>query len=112
MLDSIVTDASGGLRDRALIGVLVYGFARIGAAFTMEVEDYFPEGRRWKLRLHEKGGKEHVVPRHHTLEEYLGADIAVAGIRDEKKGPSMESSAPRPAGRCPTVLSRNPKCGA
>ena len=60
------------------IGVLVYSFARIGAAFTMKVDDYFPKGKRWKLRLHEKGGKEYVVPVHHTLEEYLDPCIATA----------------------------------
>jgi len=86
LLDSIDTDTLAGLRDRALIGVLVYSFARIGAALAMKVDDYFPEGKRWKLRLHEKGGKEHVVPVHHTLEEYLDAYLAVAGIRDEKNG--------------------------
>jgi integrase len=55
LLDPIDTDSIGGLRDRALIGVLVYSFARIGAALTTKVEDYFPEGKRWKLRLQEKG---------------------------------------------------------
>src|SRR5438105_14321532 len=70
LLDSIDTDTIQGLRDRALIGVLVYSFARIGAALAMKVDDYFSEGKRWKLRLHEKGGKEHIVPVHHTLEEY------------------------------------------
>ncbi|MFI5397690.1 MAG: tyrosine-type recombinase/integrase [Candidatus Binatia bacterium] len=87
LLDSIDTETLAGLRDRALIGLLVFSFARIGAALTMKVDDYFPEGKRWKLRLHEKGGKEHVVPVHHTLEEYLDGYLAVAGIRDEKNGP-------------------------
>ena len=40
------------------------------------MKDCFPEGKRWKLRLHEKGGKEHVVPVHRTLEEYLDAYLA------------------------------------
>jgi site-specific recombinase XerD len=48
-----------GLRDRALIGVMVYSFARISAVVAMEVEDYFSNGKRWWLRLHEKGGKRH-----------------------------------------------------
>ena len=53
----------------------------------MRVEDYFPQGKRWWLRLHEKGGKHHEMPVHHTLEEYLDAYIAVAGIgRDGKTG--------------------------
>jgi hypothetical protein len=33
--------------------------------------DYFPQGKRWWLRLHEKGGKHHEMPVHHILEEYL-----------------------------------------
>jgi integrase/recombinase XerD len=87
LLDSIDTNILARVRDRALIGVLVFSFARISAALTMNVDDCFPEGKRWKLRLHEKGGKEHVVPVHHALKEYLDAYIAVAGIRDEKNGP-------------------------
>jgi integrase len=46
-----------GLRDRALIGVMVYTFARVGAAVAMRVGDYFEHRNRLWLRLHEKGGK-------------------------------------------------------
>ena len=35
-----------GLRDRALIAVMVFSFARITAALGMKVEDYYTEGRR------------------------------------------------------------------
>ena len=35
-----------GLRDRALVGLMVYSFARVGAAFTMRVEDVYAQGRR------------------------------------------------------------------
>ena len=58
-----------GLRDRALIGVMVYTFARVNAVIGMKVKDYFIQGRRGWVRLHEKGGKEHEVPCHHTLEK-------------------------------------------
>ena len=44
LLDSIESDTIRGLRDRALIGVLVYSFARIGAALAMTIDDYFSEG--------------------------------------------------------------------
>jgi integrase len=56
------------LRDRALIAVVVYSFARINAVLEMKVRDYFVQGRRGWVRLHEKGGKEHEVPCHHNLE--------------------------------------------
>ena len=57
LLDAIGTDSLVGLRDRALIGVMVYSFARVGAVIRMKVGDYYVQGRRGWLRLHEKGGK-------------------------------------------------------
>jgi len=57
-----------GLRDRAPIGVMVYTFARVNAVLQMKVKDYFVQGPRGGVRLHEKGGKEHEVPCHHNLE--------------------------------------------
>ena len=91
LLDSIETDHLIGLRDRALIGVMVYSFARVGAAVAMRVEDYFQQGKRSWLRLHEKGGKRHEVPCHPNLEDYLDAWIKVAGIAGDKKGPLFRS---------------------
>ena len=85
--DSIETDTIIGLRDRALCGVLVYSFARISAVLNMNVEDYFHQGRRSWLRLHEKNAKYHEVPVHHSAQEYLDAYIEAAGIADLAKSP-------------------------
>lgn len=60
-------------------------FARIGAVAVMRVSDYYPVGKRWWVRLHEKGGKEHTMPAHHTLQEWLDAYLMAAGIGDDKK---------------------------
>ena len=38
---------------------MTFAFARIGAVVAMRVEDYSPNGKRWWVRLHEKGGKRH-----------------------------------------------------
>ncbi len=76
-----------GLRDRALIAVMVFSFARIGAVLSMKVEDYYTEGRRAWFRLHEKGGKLHHVPAHHNAEDYVDAYLAAAGIAGDRKGP-------------------------
>jgi hypothetical protein len=84
-------DAIARLRDRALIAVMVYSFARIGAVLAMNVNDYHQQGKRWWLRLHEKGGKDHQVPAHHKLEKYLDAYIAAAGIDGQKGTPLFRS---------------------
>ncbi|HTT76555.1 MAG TPA: tyrosine-type recombinase/integrase [Candidatus Binataceae bacterium] len=81
-----------GLRDRALIGVMVYSFARINAVLEMKVSDYFVQGRRGWVRLHEKGGKEHEVPCHHNLELYLDEYIAAAGIASDQDGPLFRTA--------------------
>jgi integrase/recombinase XerD len=95
LLDSIDTSTVVGLRDRALISVMTFAFARIGAVVDMRVEDYFPKGKRWWVRLHEKGGKRHEMPAHHNLEAYLDSYIEAAGIRDAGKAPLFRSAAGR-----------------
>ena len=95
LLDSIDTSTVVGLRDRALISVMTFAFARIGAAVAMRVEDYYPKGKRWWVRLHEKGGKRHEMPAHHNLEAYLDAYIKAAGIGDDGKSPLFRSAAGR-----------------
>ena len=86
LLDAIDIGTVAGLRDRALIGLMIYSFARVGAALAMKREDVFVQGRRLWLRLHEKGGKRHEMPCHHQLEEYLLSYIEVCAL-DEGRGP-------------------------
>ncbi len=92
LLDAIPTETVRDLRDRALIATLTYSFARIGAALKMKVEDLRPKGAGWELRLHEKGGKHHVMPCHHALAEALRAYIDAAGIEDDRKGVLFRTS--------------------
>jgi site-specific recombinase XerD len=86
LLDSINTATVVGRRDRALIALLVYTFARIGAALGMNVGDVYWQHRRLWVRLHEKGGKEHAMPCHHHLETYLQDYIEAAGLADDREG--------------------------
>lgn len=106
LLDSINVTSVVGLRDRALIATMLYTFARVEAAVGMNVEDYFPERKRWSLRLHEKGGKEHTMPAHHRLEEFMDAYIAAAGFGDEKKGPLFRTSVGKTRVLTPRRMSR------
>jgi site-specific recombinase XerD len=86
LFNSIPTDTVRDLRDRAVIATLTYGFARVGAALKMRVEDLQAKGAGWVIRLHEKGGKQHIMPCHHALAEALHIYIAAAGIGEDKKG--------------------------
>ena len=86
MLDAIDLTTPIGLRDRALIALMVYTFARVGAALQMRVEDVYVQGRRTWVRLHEKGGKEHEMPCHHNLEEYLHAYLQQEAFQGDRKG--------------------------
>ena len=57
LLATIDTGALAGLRDRALLSVMLYSFARVSAVLGMRRQDYFEQGSRGWLRLHEKGGE-------------------------------------------------------
>ena len=74
------------------MAVMTYTFARVGAVVAMRVEDYYPGGKRWWVRLHEKGGKRHEMPAHHKLEQFLDECLAVAGIRENGKTPLFRSA--------------------
>jgi site-specific recombinase XerD len=92
LLDSIDISTVVGLRDRAVIAAMVYTFARVGAMLAMKVEDYYTQGRRAWVRLHEKGGKDHEMPAHHNLEAYFDEYLKAASIEGDKKGPLFRSA--------------------
>ena len=91
LLDSINLKTIVGLRDHAILGVMCYTFARVGAVVAMRVEDYYENGKRGWFRLHEKGGKRHEVPAHHNAEAYMDAYLEAAGIAGDKKTPLFRS---------------------
>ena len=95
LLDSIDPSTLIGLRDRALIGLMVYGFARVSAALAMRVADYYTQGKRSYFRLHEKGGKYLVIPAHHMAQAWTDEYIERAGLTADPKGPLFPSAGTR-----------------
>lgn len=91
LLDSIGGTSHIDLRDKALIALMLYSFARIGAVVAMKVEDVFTQNRRLWVRLHEKGGKLHDMPCNHNAEAFLHAYIDGTGIAADAKGPLFRS---------------------
>jgi integrase len=105
LLDSIDTESLVGLRDRALIALMTYTFARVGAAISMDVEDYYVQGRRQWVRLHEKGGKLHEMPAHHTSPRI--SRRPESRMRAALPSSGQLSGAP---GSLPSTAWRNPTC--
>ena len=106
LLDSIDTSTLIGLRDRALIALMGYTFARIGAVLTMKVEDYYIQKRRGWVRLHEKGGKVNELPCHHNLEKFLDEWLEASGLGDEPAAPMFPTL---PHGKLDRAGKRSPK---
>lgn len=92
LFDSIPPVSVVNLRDRALLAAMFFTFARVGAVVAMTVEDYYPQGKRMWLRLQEKGGKQHEMPAHHKLEEFLDAYVQAAGVEAERRGPLFRTA--------------------
>ncbi len=91
LLDSIESSSAIGLRDRALVSLLAYSFARIGAALQMKVKDFYPLGAAWYIRLHEKGGKDRQLPCHHLLADALNEYINSCGLFEQPDSPLFRS---------------------
>jgi site-specific recombinase XerD len=79
LLRSIDTDHVVGLRDRAIIGVLVYTAARVGAVANLRVRDYFHTSDQYCLRFTEKGGKSREIPVRHDLQQFMASYLAALG---------------------------------
>ena len=101
LLEHIDTGTLAGLRDRALFSVMLYSFARVSAVLGMRRQDYFEQGSREWLRLHEKGGKRHDVPAHHRAAEALDAYLEASGLKDGRAAlfQSVERAGDRLTGR-------------
>lgn len=87
LLDSIPLNQISGIRDRALIALMLYTFARVGAAVAIDIDDVYQNGRRYWVRLKEKGGRLHEMPLHHSAEEAIMYYLDAANLHGQKKMP-------------------------
>lgn len=82
---SIKTKHVVGLRDRAVLGVLAYTGARVGAVAKLRLCDYRNLGEHRVLRFKEKNGKDREIPVRHDLEDWLNEYMRAAGISEDSK---------------------------
>ncbi|MDP9121223.1 MAG: site-specific integrase [Acidobacteriota bacterium] len=94
LLASIAGDELIDHRDRALLAVLLYSFARIGAVVGprgLRVRDYENQRRRAYLALREKGGQHRRVPVHSQAAERLDAYLEAAGLAELPDAPLFQA---------------------
>jgi site-specific recombinase XerD len=82
LLKSVDASNLVGLRDRAIIAVLIYTAARVGAVAKLTLKNLKHDGTQYSLRFSEKGGKSREVPVRHDLEQFLLEYIEAAGITE------------------------------
>jgi integrase/recombinase XerD len=85
LFKSLDTSNIVGLRDRAVLGVLAYTGARVGAVAKLRLSDYRDVGEQRVLRFREKGGREREIPVRHDLEGWLNEYLAAVGIEGAAK---------------------------
>lgn len=69
-----------GLRDRAILGILIYTAARVGAVARLRRGDFYPVADQACLRFAEKGGKSREIPVRHDLQQYLVEYLRMSGV--------------------------------
>ncbi|MCR9294823.1 MAG: site-specific integrase [bacterium] len=69
-----------GLRDRAIIGILIYTAARVGAVSRLSRRDFYDLGDQYCLRFTEKGSKSREIPVRHDLRGFIADYLRVSGV--------------------------------
>jgi integrase/recombinase XerD len=85
LLASIDTSHIIGLRDRAILAVLVFTASRRGAVGKLRLGDFYNTGQQWMFHFGEKGGKSREIPVRHDLEQIVYEYIDAAGLRNAPK---------------------------
>lgn len=85
LLASIDTSHVVGLRDRAVVSILIYTASRAGAVAALRRGGFYHAGEQWMLHFEEKGGKSREIPVRHDLEQVIFAYLDAAGLRDAPK---------------------------
>ena len=98
LLASLDTSHLVGLRDRAILAVLIYTAARVGAVAKLRQGDFYRSADQACLRFTEKGGKSREIPVRHDLQQFITAYIESSGCEfAEKSSPLFRSAARRTA---------------
>lgn len=93
LLASIDTSHIVGLRDRAILAMLIYTGSRRGAVAKLKRGNFYHGGHQWMIHFGEKGGKSREIPVRHDLEKMVFEYLDAAGLRDAPKDTPLFQSA-------------------
>lgn len=93
VLNAVDISTVVGLRDRAVIGILIFTAARGGAVARLRLRDYGYDTSQHMLTFREKGGRLRKIPVRHDLQNFLDEYVAAADLRDaEPKRPMFRTA--------------------
>ena len=79
LMQSLDTTHVVGHRDCAIIAIMIYTAARVGAVAALRRGDFYDLGDQYCLRFNEKGGKSREIPVRHDLQQFIGDYLAAGG---------------------------------
>ncbi|TWU62572.1 Tyrosine recombinase XerC [Crateriforma conspicua] len=80
LMQSLDTSHVVGLRDQAIIAIMIYTAARVGAVAALCRGDFYDLGEQHCLRFSEKGGRSREIPVRHDLQQFIGDYLAAGGL--------------------------------
>lgn len=81
--DSIRLDSVVDHRDLAIINMLTFTAARVGAIAKLRIRDLRDDGRHMSVRFREKGGKQRLIPVRISLQDELEEYLRQSRMSDE-----------------------------
>ena len=85
LLSAIDGNTRMGIRDRAIVGILMWTGVRAGSIATLTRSDYYQAGEQWMLRFDEKRRRSREIPVRYDLTNYLRDYLDVAKLEDAPK---------------------------
>lgn len=99
LMESFDIDSAVGLRDRAIVGILIYTAARVGAVAKLRRQDFYDLGDQHCLRFSEKGGKSREIPVRHNLQNFIWAYLSKGCLEYSDKSKPLFRTTIRRTGR-------------
>lgn len=98
LLSSIDTSRLVGLRDRAILAILIYTASRAGAVTKLRRSSLYYTGDQWMLHFDEKGGKSREIPVRHDLKQMIFEYLDIAALGNARGDTPLFRSAVRKTG--------------